>query len=239
MLLALSAGAAGAAPAPAPREILHEADRARGNLAGIVWQIELRSVTRSGEQSMAFEVSSRAYDLLAESTAPPKDKGKRLLMVNGNMWFDRPGLSKPVPIAQRQRLLGQAAYGDIAATNYANDYDATPLPDEVIDGESCYVFDLTANTARATYDRIRYWVSKSRRIGLQAHYFTASGKLFKSATMDYANVAPARDGAAQPLISSLTIRDELATKDVTTLTFRDPTFAKLPDRIFNLNLFSN
>lgn len=172
MLLALGAVAAGSAPAP--REILHHADRARGNLAGIVWQIELRAVTRNGEQGMAFEVSSRAYDLLAESTAPPKDKGKRLLMVNGNMWFDRPGLSKPVPIAQRQRLLGQAAYGDIAATNYADDYDATLLPDEVVDGESCHVFDLTANSGKATYDRIRYWVSKSRRVGVKAHYFTAS-----------------------------------------------------------------
>jgi hypothetical protein len=108
----------------------------------------------------------------------------------------------------------------------------------MIGDENCYVFELTANTAKATYDRIRYWVSNEPLIGLQAHYFTASGKLFKSAIMEYAHLVPAPDGGRQPLISKIIIQDELATRDVTTLTFQNPRTAELPDHLFNLNLFS-
>ena len=38
-----------------------------------------------------------AFDFLAVYTAPPRQRDAKLLMVNRNMWFHRPGLSKPVP----------------------------------------------------------------------------------------------------------------------------------------------
>jgi hypothetical protein len=55
---------------------------------------------------------------LAEYLEPLRSKGSRILQVGRNMWFTKPGLRKPVAISPRQRLTGQAAIGDIAATNY-------------------------------------------------------------------------------------------------------------------------
>lgn len=223
--------------AASTQAILRRADAARGNLEGVIWQVLLEAVEQSHTTSMTFDVKARGFDILGENLAPPKHKGNTILMLQGNMWFYKPQLSKPVPISQRQKLLGNAAYGDIAATNYAEDYDATPLADDTVDGEICYVFDLLAKNKKITYDRIKYWIAKGRLVGVKAEYFTVSGKKFKSASMEYANTVTVK-GEEQPFISRIRIYEALLTQDITTLTFHHPQFQLLPDHLFNLNLLA-
>lgn len=157
-------------------------------------------------------------------------------MLDSNMWFHKPGLSKPIPISLRQKLMGQASYGDVASTNYAEDYDATLLPDETVEGVDCYVFDLKARNSKTTYDRIVYWVDKERLVGVKADYYTLSGKRFKSANMQYGSTVSI-NGEARPFISEIAIYEELMSGDVTTLSMSKPKLAPLPDFIFNINLF--
>ncbi len=215
--------------------ILRRADEARGNLEGVTWEVVLEAVEQTHTGTMTFDVKARGFDIVGESLAPPKHKGNTVLMVQRNMWFYKPRLSKPVPISQRQKLLGNAVYGDIAATNYAEDYAATALADDTVNGEACYVFDLLAKSKKTTYDRIKYWVAKGRLVGVKAEYFAVSGKKFKSASMEYANTVAVK-GEERPFISRIRIYDELLTQDVTTLTFHHPQFQILPDHLFNLNL---
>ena len=224
-----------AAAALSPGEILKIADQSRGNLEGITWTVEICSVKNEKESTMVIQVRARGFDIATENLAPAKYKGNKLLMLKGSMWFYRPGLSKPVPISRRQKLLGNAVYGDIAATNYAADYTAVPLPEETVDNEPCYKFDLIARDKKSTYDRIVYWISKDRRVGVKADYYTVSGKKFKSAVMAYQNSVVV-DGRKRPFISSLTIYDALMSRDVTTLQLNNPGFEPLPDYLFNLNL---
>lgn len=218
------------------RDILRQADQSRGNLEGITWEVLLTSIKKKRTETMSFEVKARGFDILATTLSPPKSQGNRVLMINGNMWFHKPRLSKPVPISQRQKLLGQAAYGDIASTNYAEDYDATLLAEERVDDELCYVFDLQAKDKKATYDQIKYWISKDRLVGVKAEYFTVSGKKFKSATMVYAHEVTIEE-AKRPFVSAIRIQDELIADAVTTLSFEAPRFEDLPNYVFNLNLF--
>jgi hypothetical protein len=215
-------------------DILRKADQARGNLHGITWEVVVRSVDHKRISIMTFDVKARGFDILAENLAPPKYKGNKLLMVTGNMWFHRPGLSKPVPISRRHKLLGNAAYGDIASTNYAEDYEATPFGDETINGEDCCIFGLKSKNKQSTYDRIKYWISKDRLVGVKAEYFTVSGKKFKSATMEYGNRVEI-DAEFRPFISKIMIYDELLSDDITTLNFTRPDFRELADYIFNRN----
>jgi hypothetical protein len=217
------------------QQILHQADQARGNLEGVTWEVSLESVENTRTETMTFDVKARGFDILGQTLAPPRSKGNKILMLHGNMWFYKPGLSKAVPISQRQRLLGNAVYGDIAATNYANDYEATALADDTVNGEICYVFDLLAKDKKTTYDRIKYWISKARVVGVKAEYLTVSGKQFKSATMTYANTVQI-NGEARPFISQIVIHDELMTNNVTTLTFSRPELQPLPSYTFDLNL---
>lgn len=224
-----------ATPPSDPVAVLREADRARGNLGGVTWELDIDSRENGRTSEMSVLVKSRGYDFLSENLSPERSRGQKLLMVSGNMWFSKPGLSKPVPVARRQRLIGQAANGDIAATNYADEYDATITGEEAVNGEPCTVFDLKAKEKNTTYDRIRYWVSRERGVGVRGEYFTVSGKLIKTALMEY-DLSVERDGRSRPFISRIVIHDALIDDSVTTLTFRKPVFSDLPDRVFNVDM---
>jgi hypothetical protein len=222
---------------PSSTDILRAADEARGNVDGLAWRVAIESSENDRvTDRLVYDIKVRAFDFAGVSLEPPKYRGNKILMLNTNMWFYKPGLSRPVPISQRQKLMGDAAYGDIAATNYADNYAATRLPDEVVDGEECYVFDLKANIDKVTYDRITYWVSKKRLLGIKAEYFTLSGKKFKSASMDYANTYKVK-GNTRPFLSRSSVRGELLNTEVTYLKLANPHIEAIPDYVFNLNLF--
>lgn len=229
----------GAGPVPAepadPIAILRAADASRGSLRGVEFDMTILSHENGRDTELRVHVQARGYDFVCEELYPPKYKGQKLVLLSGNMWFYRPGLSKPVAISQRQRLMGQAANGDIAATNYAAEYEGTISGEESIDGELCDRFELKAVTKRATYDGIRYWVSRERGVGVRADYFSISGKLIKTARMEYGN-RTIHDGRDRPFISSIVITDALVDSNVTILTYIRPEFRELPDRVFSLDL---
>ncbi|MFZ2397791.1 MAG: outer membrane lipoprotein-sorting protein, partial [Smithella sp.] len=164
------------------KEMLQKADEARGNAEGIQWEISMDSIEGGREQHRTLRVNARGYNSLIDTLAPANVKGQKLLMQDRNMWFAKPGLSKAVPISPRQKLMGTAANGDIASTNYAGDYKIVSSEDGQFNGEACWVMALQAVDSRATYDRIKYWVSKERIVGLKAEFYTVSGKMFKTAT---------------------------------------------------------
>lgn len=217
-------------------DILKRADESRGNLQGISWEVMVESIEQQRTDTMVYDIKARGFDISGISLEPPKYKGNKLLMLKTNMWFYKPGLSKPIPISQRQKLMGNAAYGDIAATNYAEDYEAVPLADEIVNGEECYVFDLKSKNDKTTYDQVKYWISKKRLVGVKAEYFTVSGKKFKLADMDYDNTVTVA-GEKRPFISKITMHETLLSEDVTYLHLTKPRFDALPDYVFNLNLF--
>ena len=202
--------------APDAHSILKDSDQARGGgLPGIVWEIKLQS--RDGERNDEPQrILVKAVDdsSVAETQEPVRFKGSKILQVDRNMWMTRPGLSKPIPISPRQRMSGQASNGDIAATNYAGDYDALMGGTETLDGEACYLLDLNAKHKRTTYDRIRYWVSVKRGVGLKAEFYSVSGKLLKSARFEYGN-AIEHQGKRIPFVSKMIIRDALIDAETT------------------------
>ena len=217
--------------------VLKAADEARGNVRGIAWQVAIEAMQDERVlDSLVYDIKARSFNVAGVSMAPPKYRGNKILMLGPSMWFYKQGLSKPVPISLRQKLMGDASYGDIASTNYAGDYEATELPDDEVNGEPCHVYDLKARSEKVTYERVRYWVSKAREVGVKAEYYTVSGKKFKSAAMEYGNLVSV-DGKARPFLSRITLRGELLNGALTYLTVREPRIEPLPDYVFDLNLF--
>lgn len=220
--------------APDAQGILQASDRARGGgLPGIEWEIKLTS--RDGErQGEVQRLIVKAVDesSVAETLEPARFKGSRLLQVARSMWLTRPGLSKPIPISPRQRMSGQASNGDIAATNYAGDYDARLDGSETLDGDPCHILDLTARHKRTTYDRIRYWVSVKRNVGLKAEFYSVSGKLLKTAHFEYDNTIE-HEGRRTPFVSRMTIRDALIDAE-TTMEFGTVKVKKIAPAEFDL-----
>ena len=235
LLVCVTAFAGPVSAEMSPKEILSSADRARGNVEGIEWKIDIDSIERGRKQERSMRIKVREYNCLAEFISPPKVKGQKMLMIDRNMWFIKPGLRKPVPISPRQKLMGGAANGDIASTNYAGDYEPTSVSDDTIDGESCYLLDLKATNKKATYDRIKYWVSKERLVGVKSDFFTVSGKRFKSATFEYDN-SIVISGESRPFVSKMVITDAVMKDNITTMTYGKVKLKRIPDSTFNLNL---
>lgn len=216
LLLVLACFCGPVLAAPDAHNILRDSDQARGGgLPGIVWEIKL--VSRDGDRTDEMQrilVKAVNNSSVAETLEPLRFKGSKILQVERNMWLTRPGLSKPIPISPRQRMNGQASNGDIAATNYVGDYDALLNGTETLDSETCYVLDLSAKHKRATYDRIRYWVSVKRVVGVKAEFYSVSGKLLKTAHFNYDN-SIVHEGKRIPFISRMTIRDALIDAETT------------------------
>jgi hypothetical protein len=215
--------------------IVKQADTARGGgLPGISWTIRLTSSgnddATDGDRELAVKANTNAS--VAETLEPVRFRGTKLLQSDRNMWLSRPGLSKPIPISPRQRLSGQAANGDIAATNYATDYSATLLREENVGNEPCYVLNLVAKSKYSTYDQIQYWVSKTRHVAVQAEFKAVSGKPIKSATFQYANSIEF-DGKPIPFVSRMTIKDAL-TPAQTVMDYSNVAVATIPSSAFDV-----
>ena len=218
------------------QDILRSSDRARGNLDGIVWNITITTNEEGASDSRGMTVKVKKNNTLARFTSPANMNDRMVLMVDRNMWFIRSGLKKPVSLSPRQKLLGDAANGDIASTNYVDDYHAVLLGEETVRKEPCYVLDLKAANKNVTYDRIKYWVSKERLVGIQAEFYTLSGKLFKTAEFKYDNRISIDGQDAIPFVSELIIRDAIQKDRVTTMTYSHIKVEPIPDSTFNLNL---
>jgi outer membrane lipoprotein-sorting protein len=220
-----------------PQEMLQKADEARGNAEGIQLEISIDSIEGGREQHRTLRVNARGYNSLADFLAPANVKGQKILMLDRNMWFAKPGLSKAVPISPRQKLIGGAANGDIASTNYAGDYKITHTAESKMNGEACLLMDLQAVDNRATYDRIKYWISKERLVGLKAEFYTVSGKMFKTATFEYNNSITINEKPRE-FMSKMIITSAIIKEDVTTMHFNNPVLKKVSDATFNLNLLT-
>jgi hypothetical protein len=220
---------------PDALSLLKEADRARGAAeGGITWQVEVASVEGGKSTTVSYRVKVKGVDALAEALEPARNRGELILFNDRNLWFFKPGIKKPVVISSRQKLMGQAANGDIASTNYARDYDGKVLGQEKVNGEDCYKLELKAKAKTVTYDGIRYWISVKDKVGIKAEFLTVGGTVFKTATFEYANKYPAA-GKEVPFISKMTIVSAQNSADQSSLSYGIPTKEDHADSLFNVN----
>ena len=232
--------AAASAAAPDAAVLLKNSDVARGGgLPGVVWRVALRVMDGDkvvDEQGLTIKADTQ--NSLAEFFSPPNIADQKLLISGRNIWFLRTGLRKPVPISPRQRLLGQASNGDIAATNYAGSYLATWTGDVNIDGRPCHQLDLLANGDNLTYPRIRYWIAVESGLAVKADFFALSQKVIKSATFEYANTVEYK-GKKVPFISRMTIEDQINKGQKTVLEYSHVLAQEVPRRYFDVNFLAN
>jgi hypothetical protein len=216
-------------------ELMKASDRYRGGLAvGVTWNIRIDSVEDGESTTSEYSVRAKGVNALAECYKPARCKGEIVLFNNRNLWFLKPGVKKPVAIAARQRLSGQAANGDIASTNYARDYSASFEREEVVGGVPAVVLLLQAKDKNVTYDKIRYWIAKTTKLAMKADFLTLQGEIFKSATFEYKNSLNS-GGKKIPFVSGMKIVDAAFANNVTNITYESPREEAHDDSIFNIN----
>lgn len=163
---------------------------------------------------------------------PARDAGKLMLKNGNDLWFYDPAAKVSVRLSPQQRLLGQAANGDVATVNFAKDYSVKALAEEEIkDGErrvrKAHKLALTAAAPDATYASIEMWVDVENNRPLKARFFADSARLLKTAY--YRRFQPEL-GADRP--TETVIIDGLNPQSVTIMRFSDYMARTIPDAWF-------
>jgi hypothetical protein len=221
--------------APDAEVLLKNSDRARGGLSeGLSWKLKLISVSENQTNEFEYSIKAKENFVLAKCMAPARSKDEVFLFLDKNLWISKPGLKKAMSLSTKQKLVGQAANGDIATTNYFKDYKPTIIGEEAIKGVKAWKLNLKAKSNDTTYDQINYWISQDKMLGIQAEYLTLQNEVFKKASFEYNNTIK-KDGKNIPFISKLVIIDAKNAQLKSELIYSQPQDEKIDASVFNVN----
>lgn len=174
------------------------------------------------------------YDSLVRILAPRRDRGKLLLKTaQGNeVWFYDPAVKTGMRISPQQRLLGQAANGDVVSVNLAKEYKAVvEAAERISDGDRverlCWRLKLSNGSAAVTYPALTYWVEQGSNRPVKAQFFADSGRLLKTA---YYRRFEDQLGAERP--AEVVIIDGVNTELLTVLRYSDFRAETIPSNWF-------
>ena len=175
------------------------------------------------------EKSGGQYQNLIRFVAPARDANKLMLKAGNDLWFYDPSSKASIRISPQQRLLGQAANGDVVTVNLAKDYSAQLLGEEdVTDGDRqtrhCYKLALAATSTDVTYHHIEMWIDTGNSHPVKSRFYTESNRLLKTA---YYRHFEMQLGVTRP--TETVIIDGLDPKWVTVMRFTDYAWRDIPD----------
>ena len=226
------------AVAQSPNEIVAATDRVRNPDQPFRSSLTLTEYVSGQERARSTfvlfskEDSARHFRNLLEYVEPPRDAGKRVLLDGRSFWFFDPASQSSVRISAQQRLVGQAAIGDVLTVNLSADYAASLAGTESIDDagrqkRTCWHLELKAAADTAVYNRVEYWVEQGTFHPVKGKFYSDSGRLLK--IIYYRNFTE-RLGAVRP--AEAVIIDAVDSSLATIATFGDSRFQEIPEAWF-------
>jgi hypothetical protein len=208
-------------------EIVKKADLKRG--LGNVSHSFTVSITNQDDKKESYQVSFRDVNAtLTLQVEPERAKGRKLLMKDYDIWLYTKNIKKPLRISLEQKLTGEVSNGDIAKTNYAEDYDAKIIGTEKINGTDHFKLELIAKNKKVTYSKIEYYVTKKDFSPSEATFYALSGKPLKKAQfLDFKLIL----GTTRS--TKMVISDYLQKEKTSTLVFSNHHPTKFDDSLFN------
>jgi len=220
-------------------EIVAAADKVRNPAAAFRSTVRLTEYIQGRERDhdtfVVFskeDPATRQFRNLVQYVEPARDAGKRVLLDGRSLWFFDPSSKQSVRISPQQRLIGQAAVGDVLTVNLAADYGPTLVGTEKVADATraerqCWHLDLKATNDRAVYDHVEYWVEQGTFNPVKEKLYSDSGRLLKIA---YFRNFSQRLGAVRPI--EQIIIDAVDTSLATTAKLSDDVFQEVPDAWF-------
>lgn len=235
-LLAMASLMSAAHAAPSAQEILAASDAVRNpdfSFGLTTTLIEYRGGKQTDGSTLGVyskaEKNNGQFRNLIRFVAPARDANKLMLKSGNDLWFYDPSNKASIRISPQQRLLGQAANGDIVTVNLAKDYQATLAGEEEIqDGDRqnrrCYKLSLAGVSPDVTYHKIEMWIDISNNRPVKSRFYTESGRLLKTA---YYRRYQNQLGQERP--TETVIIDGLDPNWVTVMRFSDYAKREVPD----------
>ena len=176
--------------------------------------------------------ATRQFRNLVQYVEPARDAGKRVLLDGHSLWFYDPNSKVSVRISAQQRLIGQAAIGDILTVNLAADYTASIVGTETIDDATrqprkCWHLELKASNDVATYNRVEFWVEQGTFYPIKGKFYADSGRLLKIA---YFRKFTQQLGASRP--TEVVIIDAVDSALATIATLGEYAYQEIPEAWF-------
>lgn len=169
---------------------------------------------------------------MVEYEEPHTMRGKKLLMVNDEMFIFIPRTRRPVRLTASQRLMGQASNGDVMNVRFQADYSPVLAGDETVETENgeteCLVLELTSKRKAAAYNRITLWVDRDGLFPVKADCYALSGKLLKSVVY-----SQRREMDGKMIVTKATLYDKVKTGCYTVIEFVEMAEDKISDNLFN------
>ena len=211
-----------AAGALSPDEMLRRSDL--GALAPPSFRSRMR-LTAGDKPPLDVEVWRKGETQTLVQLLGPKEAGKYLLRLGGDLWFLAPGARKPVRLNPSYRLHGSATLDDVLGLQYARDYRVASAAEQ--DG-GLVALELVARGPGAVYPAVRYVVRHDTWRPVRAEYRLPSGKV--GTIVEFTRWSEGR----RPYVSRLLVRDALHGGATTTVDVLDLEERPVPDGLFDL-----
>lgn len=157
----------------------------------------------------------------------PQEQGQKVLMLGDEFWIVLPASQRPIRITPLQKLIGDAATGDIATMTWSEDYDGEVIGEELVDGVRCLKLDLRAQRKGVTYPRLMLFIDHGDARPVRADLYVASEKVAKLARF----ALEKRDGAWS--VTAMTLTDMIRTGRETRITYESRQVRETPVEYFN------
>ncbi len=124
-----------------------------------------------------YEIYSKGGNkALMEIVYPARDKGKKILLLDNNLWMYMPEVSRPIRLSRNQSFMGSTfSNEDVSDSTWEDDYDPV-ITDEK--GE-LILLTLKAKRKDVAYKQIDIWVNKESKVPIEGIYYGLSSKPIK------------------------------------------------------------
>lgn len=174
--------AAALAQKPDPGALVRQADSYRQAYRDAVMDIRLtRTSNREPPEESRLKVALRGANASLIRVTHGAQAGQQVLMTDEGLWVKLPRSARSVRITPLQRLLGDAAVGDIGRLRWQDDYEArfAEPAEGMTEGVSAWNLELQARSPSAPYARVAASLAKADGRPLAAEFFLKSGKAAK------------------------------------------------------------
>jgi outer membrane lipoprotein-sorting protein len=142
--------------------------------------------SRTGDRTIQSKAWSSGNDkAFVEYLAPPREKGKKMLKLEKNLWIYTPEPSDRI-ITISGHLLKQSVMGSdmsyedmMESDELRSRYAAKVLGQEKFNGRDCWILQLTATVDDVAYHSRKIWVDAERWLPLKEERYAKSGRLLK------------------------------------------------------------
>lgn len=171
-----------APPAKSAAEILAACEEQKGPSGDISFLVKAVDRRSTSSQETIYKVFAKAphYSLI-ETISPERLRGRKLLMKDDGLWLYLPTLHRPTRVSLQQRLSGEVANGDLARTQWSDDYTPTLGGNTRCGKQNCLRLLLKAKTDEVTYRKIELHVEISTFRPRRAIFYAVSGRPLKTA----------------------------------------------------------